>query len=369
MMRRAFLKTGVGATALSLAQGVPTPANRPERGGHPDDAEIVVIGADGSVPGKPIVDKYIAAAADVWFYLPNLPEFSADLEFLDSDPRIKLAKSVADIRAHNRAGKLSMVIGWQNSAALEEGPGNDWRNSRPPRTKLREYYELGLRVANLSYSLSNQFGGGMLDPRVPLTTQGKFIVGKMQDLGILVDCCGHTSEQTALDILAMSRRPVVISHGNVLALNDNPRNSSDRVIEGVARTGGLMGVTALDAFMTWSRKDASRVDSGPFPPRATVARYVDEFDYLKRLVGIDHVALGTDFTSDTEAADPSQLFQFPPEMMYNQTPTIKYVDGFESVSDLKNVRAELVRRGYSAVDIAKIFGGNWMRVFREAWNS
>ena len=110
-------------------------------------------------------------------------------------------------------------------------------------------------------------------------------------------------------------------------INDNPRNSSDRVIEGVAKTGGLMGVTALDAFMTWSRKD-SAINTGPYPPQATVARYVDEFDYLKRLIGIDHIALRTDFTSYIEAADPSQLFQFPPEMMYKQTPTIKYVDGF-----------------------------------------
>jgi membrane dipeptidase len=162
---------------------------------------------------------------------------------------------------------------------------------------------------------------------------------------------------------------LVITHGNSLALNDNPRNSSDRVIEGVARTGGLMGVTALDAFMTWSRKDAPRADTGPYPPRANVARYVDEFDYLKRLVGIDHIALGTDFTSDAEAADPSQLFQFPPEMMYRPIRTIKYVDGFESVSDLKNVHAEMVRRGYTADEIAKVFGGNWMRVFRKAWNT
>ena len=133
----------------------------------------------------------------------------------------------------------------------------------------------------------------------------------MQDMGILVDCCGHTSEQTALDIIAMARRPVVITHGNVLALNDNPRNSSDRVIEGVAKTGGLMGVTALDAFMTWSRKDAARVDTGHYPPQATVARYFYEYDYLKRLVGIYHIALGTDFTSDIEAADPSQLIPVP----------------------------------------------------------
>jgi membrane dipeptidase len=99
-----------------------------------------------------------------------------------------------------------------------------------------------------------------------------------------------------------------------------------------------------------------------------VARYVDEFDYLKRLVGVDYIGFGTDFTSDLEAADPSSLFEMPPEMMYKQSPSIRYVDGFESVSDIGNVRAEMERRGYTPEEIAKIFGGNWMRVFREAWN-
>ncbi len=121
--------------------------------------------------------------------------------------------------------------------------------SRPPQTRLREFYELGLRTANLPYQLSNQFGGGLLDPEARLTTQGKYIVGKMQDLGILVDVCGHNGEQTNLDIIAMARRPVAITHGCCKALNDNPRNSRDRVIEAMARTGGLMGIAALDAFL------------------------------------------------------------------------------------------------------------------------
>ncbi len=269
-----------------------------------------------------MVDKYLVAHADVWHYLPNRPAFSQILEFLDSDPRIALAKSTKDILANKQAGKISMVIGWQDSFALEEENGNEWRFSRPPQTKLREYYELGLRTANLTYQLSNQFGGGMLDPEARLTTQGKYIVGKMQDLGILVDVCGHNGEQTNLDIIAMARRPVAITHGCCKALNDNPRNSSDRVIEAMAKTGGLMAVAALDAFLTWGAKDAPRVDSGPFPPRANVARYVDEFDHLKQLVGIDHIGFGTDFTSDIEAADPSKIFELPPEMMYNESPSI-----------------------------------------------
>ncbi len=191
----------------------------------------------------------------------------------------------------------------------------------------------------------------------------------MQEMGILVDCGGHTGEQTSLDIIAMARRPVICSHSNVLALNDNPRNTSDRVIEGIARTGGVFGVTAMDGFMTWSCKDAPLAMTGPYPNTATVSRYVDEFDCLKRLVGIDHIGLGPDFINDIEPIDPSDSVEFPTTMTYNQPKTMKLIDGFESVDGLGNVRAELVRRGYSSVEIAKIFGGNWMRVYRESWNA
>ena len=376
MQRRDFLKAGATGMALTLAQGPARAQVEPRADVKGADAKdtaedlgVVVIGGDGSIPAKSMVDKYLAAHADVWHYLPNLPEFSQDLEFLDTDPRIRLAKSTKDILANKAAGKISMVIGWQDSAALEEENGNDWRFSRPPKTKLREYYELGLRTANLAYQISNQFGGGLLDPEARLTSQGKYIIGKMQDLGILVDVCGHTGVQTALDVIAMARRPVVITHGTCRALNDNPRGSPDKVIEGVAGTGGLMGIAAIDAFLTWGVKDAAGVDTGLRPPRATVARYVDEFDHLKRLVGIDHIAFGTDFTTDVENADPSQLFEIPPEMMYKEGPKITYVDGFESVSDIGNVRAEMEKRGYTAEEIAKVFGGNWMRVFGQAWNS
>jgi membrane dipeptidase len=376
MQRRDFLKAGMAGMALTLAER-PSQAQVEPRADvkgadakdTPEDLSFVVIGTDGSVPASVTTDKYLAAHADVWHYLPNGARFSQVLEYLDTDPRIKQAKSVVDILANKKAGKVSMVVGWQDSVALEEENGNDWRNSRPPHTKLREYYELGLRTANLTYQLSNQFGGGTLDPEARLTSQGKFIIGKMQDLGILVDVCGHTGDQTALDVIAMARRPVVITHGCCRGLNDNPRNSPDKVIEGVARTGGLMGVAAIDAFMTWGYKDADRVDTGPYPARVGVARYVDQFDYLKRLVGIDHIAFGTDFISDLQPADPSQLFEIPLAMSYNQPVTLKFVEGFESVSDIGNVRAEMEKRGYTAEEIAKVFGGNWMRVYHEAWNS
>ena len=90
---------------------------------------------------------------------------------------------------------------------------------------------------------------------------------------------------------------------------------------------------------------------------------------MKRLVGIDHIGFGTDFTSDIEAADPTNLFEIPPRCCTKIAASIKYAEGFESVSDIGNVRAEMERRGYTAEEIAKVFGGNWMRVFGQSWNS
>lgn len=362
--------------ALTLAQRPARAQVQPRadvKGADARDADtdrgIIVIGADGSGLTDDVVDRYLAAHADVWHFLPNRSKFSQVLEFIDRNRKVVLAKSCDDIFAAKRAGKVAMVVGWQDSAELTDGNGNDWRRTNPPKTRLREFYELGLRTANLTYQLSNQFGGGMLDPTVPLTVEGRLIVEQMQTLGILVDVSGHTGVQTALDVIAMAQRPVVITHGNVRALNDNPRCSPDKVIEGVAGTGGLMGVAALSDFMIWGRKDAARAETGPFPAPAPLSRYIDEFDYLKKLVGVDHIALGTDFVSPgSGGGDPARDYEYPPDMM-SKADEIDFVVGFESASGLDTLRSEMGRRGYSAEEIAKILGGNWMRVFREGWNA
>src|SRR5665811_514552 len=93
------------------------------------------------------------------------------------------------------------------------------------------------------------------DRQMPLTRSGEFLVRKMQEMGILVDCGGHTGERSSMDIIRIAKRPVICSHSNVKALNDNPRCTSDRVIDGIARTGGVFGLCAVDAFMTWGYQD------------------------------------------------------------------------------------------------------------------
>ncbi len=381
MKRRNFIKVGIGGVvALSGAQGVSraqsAPANLPSASG------IIVVGVDGCDLTVPYLNDYLSTGATVWQYSGNTIDFARFdkiQSFVDANSsKVILAKSISDILTAKQAGKVAIVVGVQDCYPLEpewrelDKYPNDW-SVFPPKTQLPAYYDRGLRIGNLAYNFSNFFGGGALDPTTPLSRAGRYIVGQMQKIGILVDC-SHSSEQTGLDIVGMATRPVVCSHSNPVALDDNPRNASDRLIEGIAKTGGLIGVLPMNTFLLWSRKDAPHADTGPFPRLASISQYVDVMDYIRRLVGIDHIGIGSDFTigdpPDPDIPpDPFKSFEFPPEMTYNQPAGLQYVKNFSKVSDLPVLRAELVRHGYSSVDIAKILGGNWMRVFRQAWNS
>ena len=121
------------------------------------DLSVVVIGTDGSDLLDDVVDKYLAAHADVWHFMPNLAKFSQVLEFIDKNRKIVLAKTCGDILAAKRAGKVAMVVGWQDSAGLTDGNGNDWRSSNPPKTKLRDTTSSGCapRTSPISFRTSS----------------------------------------------------------------------------------------------------------------------------------------------------------------------------------------------------------------------
>ena len=341
---------------------------------------IIVVGVDGADLTVPYLHDYLSVGATVWQYSQNTIDFDSfdDIEsFVDANSsKVTLAKSYSDILAAKQTGKVAMVVGVQDMWPLEW----QWRNADPndytqstPVTDLSKYYDRGLRIGNLSYQLSTSFGGGLLDPTTPLSIAGEYMVDQMQEVGILVDC-SHSSEQTTLDIIKRAKRPVVFSHSDVLALNNNIRNISDDQIKGIADTGGLIGVCPVNAYLKWSAEDAPNAVTGPFPSLATLSQYVEVIDYIRGLVGIDYIGLGADFTygnppdyASTHFPNPPS-FALPPTMLY-YSPYLEYVQNFSGVADLPHLLPELVRHGYSPVDIAKILGGNWMRVFREAWNA
>jgi membrane dipeptidase len=273
MKRRNFIEAGIGGmAALSVAQGVSRAQSAPAY--LPSAMGIAVVGVDGADLAVPYLNDYLSTGATVWQYSGNTIDFSRFdkiQSFVDANAsKVTLAKSYRDILAAKQAGKVAIVVGVQDLWPLEppwhasDHPPNDWV-ANPPSTHLSAYYERGLRIANLSYNLSSFFGGGCLDPTTPLSRAGRYIVGQMQEMGILVDC-SHSSEQTSLDIISMATRPVVCSHSNPVVIADNPRNISDRLIEGIAKTGGLVGVSPVNCFLLWSREDAPHADTGPFPP-------------------------------------------------------------------------------------------------------
>jgi membrane dipeptidase len=378
MTRRKFVEGSLSGVALLLAEA----ESRAEQSNA--NPGITVIGVDGANLTPDYLQDYLDAGANVWQVSDNTVDF-VTFDAIDSfveanSSKVTLAKSCSDILAAKRAGKVAMVVGcqemwpleWQWGSAAGAGP-NDYIASQPV-TNLPKYYDRGLRIGNLAYQLSNSFGGGLLDPTTPLSVAGKYMVDQMQEMGILVDCT-HSSEQTTLDIIKRAKRPVVFSHSNVLALNDNIRNITDRQIVGAAKTGGLIGVNAVNAYLRWSTNDAPNAENPAFfPPLATMSQYVDVMDHIRDLVGVDHIGLGTDWTVGNPPNNSGTHFPAPPSFIYPPTMLyyssyLEYVQNFDQVKDLPLLRPELVRHGYSSADIAKILGGNWMRVFGQAWNS
>jgi membrane dipeptidase len=367
MNRRSFVKT-VAMTGGSAVLLHSTPqmlrANVKDR-----PSNIIVNGLDPTWPSEQYLEMLKQGGVGCWHVSvgDSLQSLSLFHSFLDKhSDKIELAKSVKDIHRIYEEGKIAVVVRTQSAESLADPRDNDWV-SNPPKISLRAYYELGMRIVNLIYNMANRFAGGCLNPQIGLSKSGRYLVTEMQKMGILVDCGGHTGERASLDITEMAERPVVCTHSNVAALNDNPRCTSDRVIERIAKTGGVFGVTAISSFMIWGPKTIGKKRKDL--PKVTISRMIDEFDYLKKLVGVDHIGLGPDFTHGAHMLiDPEHSFIFPPEMSYRHQP-IEYIEGFEDITKLPNVERKMRERGWKDDEIRKVFGENWLRVYEQAWGA
>ena len=150
---------------------------------------------------------------------------------------------------------------------------------------------------------------------------------------------------------------------NIASIADNPRNVSDRVIDAIAGTGGVIGLTAVNDFHVRTRNEMDLAHS----PRVGVSQLVDQIAYIRDRVGIDHVGLGPDFVHGRDLNYD----------LYNQSLAINreiisdgpwmYIEGFETIGELANVTSEMIGRGWAEADIRKVLGENWLRVYRAAW--
>jgi len=229
-----------------------------------------------------------------------------------------------DILEAKREGKVGMILGLEGAEAL----GGDLR-------VLRMMYRLGVRNLGLTWNFRNQAADGVGEERTGggLTHFGVALVEEMNRLGMVIDIA-HLAPAGVEDVLAVSQAPVIASHANARALNGNDyrRNLTDAQLEKIAENGGVVGVTFVPAF----------VDSDP--DMASVSRVLDHMEHMMKVMGEDHVGLGSDF-------DGFRTYNRP--------------IGLEDVSKMPAITAELLRRGHGETTIRKILGGNFLRVFRE----
>jgi len=264
-------------------------------------------------------------------YQSSLRDITGWNEFIACHPnqfvRIDCA---SDLERAKVSGRLGIVIGQQNSRHFRTVDDVDCS------------YSLGQRVSQLTYD-DNEIGGGSTDPRdVGLTPYGAQIVDRMNALGMAVDI-SHCSDRTTLDTLHASRKPVLVTHSNCRALvATSPRCKTDEAIRLLAAQGGVIGITMVRGFVQ---------ASGP----ATIEDVLDHIDHVVKLVGVEHVGIGSDV--DLDGRDS----RIRPRKRFD-------LDGIDYSQKIYDLTEGLIRRKYSPENIELILGGNFQRALAAIWS-
>ncbi len=274
--------------------------------------------------------------------------------------QIELATTASDIERIVKSGKIAAFLSIEGGHQID----NDL-------AVLRTYYRLGIRAMTLTHFKDNDWADSSTDKpqHNGLTPFGKGVVREMNRLGMIVDV-SHVSDKTFYDAIAVSSKPVILSHSSSRAISDIPRNVTDDMLRALAKNGGVIGINFGEGFI--NHKDAaalnaaiSNLSSGPADSSAktldeyaakeyrdqiagqhkavaTLDDVVTQIDHMVKIAGIDHVGIGSDFDGITA----------PPQ-------------GLENISRMPYLVAALLKHGYTDRDVKKILGENYLRVIRE----
>ena len=215
--------------------------------------------------------------------------------------------------------------------------------------KVDAFYSMGIRLAGLTYTRKNFVGDGQNERNDGgLSDFGIEVVDRMNQLGMAIDV-SHASFKTAMDAIQFSQVPVTFSHNASYTLRPTARTRNDEELAACAEKGGLVAVTAVPNSLSDD-------------PEQDIECVLDHYDYMVRLVGVDHVGIGT----DTNVGDHVAFHRVMLGRDASQLPA-PYLDGLESPADGKNIIRGLIRRGYSDTDIKKLAGENALQFFRRVF--
>jgi membrane dipeptidase len=255
--------------------------------------------------------------------------------------------AAADFERAKASRHYGILFGIQNAAHFRRPDDVD------------TFYGLGQRVSQVTYNFRNLVGNGAFEPHDDgISEFGATIVARMNRVGMAVDC-GHAGDRTMLDAFEISKRPVIISHGNCRALNPgHPRCVTDEAIQRMAKSGGAMGIN----FISFMVKDHEPT---------TVDDAIDHIDHVAGLVGIEHVGIGSDFGLESNDFAPPEVLN----NMLTRADKRYRVHHREAVADLAGEKRmyvlteALIRRKYTDEHIRLILGENWRRVLDSIWSA
>lgn len=255
-----------------------------------------------------------------------------------------LVGSAQDIDHAKAKRKVAVIMGLQNADEF-----------RQP-SDVKDFYDIGLRCAQLTYNTQNLIGSGSTE-RVDggITDYGVQIIKAMNDVGMLIDV-SHSGDRTTLDAIELSPKPIAITHSNCRALNNHPRLKTDEAIKKLAAKGGVIGITGVRMFVK---------DKEP----TTIEDIIDHIDHVVKLVGVDHVGIGSD--SDLMGYDHMPKDQYERlKAGYKNTYAFRDridTDGFDHPKKIYDFTAALQRRKYSDANIQAVLGGNFRRLLGNTW--
>lgn len=256
--------------------------------------------------------------------------------FLEEAPKsegmISLIRTRADLPDKVRPGNVAFILHFEGGMPLQGGIH-----------QLRNFYRLGLRSMQLTWNFRNELGDGVWENRTKggITRFGVAVIKEMNRLGMVVDLA-HMNREGFFQSLEAAQAPAIVSHANACGMLDHPRNLADDQIKAIAKQGGLVGILALPERV--AKKEATLED------------LLKHLDYMVKLVGVEHIALGMDFIK----YDGPRTLKDQHHPLHERT----YVKDFEEIEDMPKLIEGLARHGYKETEIAMILGGNYLRVLK-----
>jgi membrane dipeptidase len=255
--------------------------------------------------------------------------------------------TAADFERAKTSRRYGILFGFQNSVHFRSPDDVDY------------FLGLGLRSCQLTYNFRTLIGNGAFELHDDgISEFGVHIIERMNKIGMAVDC-GHAGDRTMLDAFALSKKPVIISHGNCRALYPGyPRCVTDEAIQALAKTGGVMGINFISSMVKAHEP-------------TTVDDVIDHFEHVAELVGVEHVGVGSDLGIESnDFMPPDQLARMlasmNPKYRVHHREAVAHLDHPKRIYDLTDA---LIRRKFTDQHIRLILGENWRRVLSEIWTT